>query len=126
MDSRKVDYVMDLSLSAILTRSGKGFSQHLSPHLAPMHFDSSFTGTEFLRYLLIQHPRRRRSARPPGRRQFSVARARLHCEHDWEYRASGVCNSARIGTVLHAVVSGTLGFSCRGDTRRTGHGPGQC
>ena len=63
---------------------------------------------------------------PSGRRQFSVARARLHCEHDGEYRASRVCNGARIRTVHRTLVNGALGFSCRGDTRRTGHGPGEC
>jgi len=63
--------------------------------------------------------------RPSGRRQLSVGRARLHREHDGEYRASRVCNSARIRTVHIAVVNGTLGFSYRGDTRRAGHGPGE-
>jgi hypothetical protein len=35
---------------------GQGFSLHLFHHLAPMHFDSSFTGIEFCRNLLIKHP----------------------------------------------------------------------
>jgi hypothetical protein len=64
--------------------------------------------------------------RPSGCGQFSVARARLHCEHDGEYRASRVCNGARIRTVHRTLVNGTLGISCRGDTRRTGHSAGEC
>src|SRR6266853_4140918 len=35
-------------------------------------------------------------------------------------------NRARIRTVHRALVNGTPGFSCRGDTRRTGHGAGEC
>src|SRR6266704_919009 len=58
-----------------------------------------------------------------GRRQFSVPRARLHCEHDGEYRASRVRTGARIRIVHRKLVNRTLGFSCRGDTGRTGHGP---
>jgi hypothetical protein len=38
---------MDFSLSAILKSSGKDFSLHLFHHLAAMHFDGGFTGTEF-------------------------------------------------------------------------------
>ena len=34
----------------------QGFSLHLFHHLAPMHFDGGFTGTEFCRNLLIKHP----------------------------------------------------------------------
>ena len=30
------------------------------------------------------------------------------------------------GPVRRAIVSCTLSFSCRGDTRRTGHGAGEC
>jgi len=41
-----------------------------------------------------------------------------------EDRASRICDGARIRTVHRTLVNGTLGFSCRGDTRRTGHGPG--
>jgi hypothetical protein len=60
-----------------------------------------------------------------GRRQFSFARARLHCKHDGEYRASRVCNGARIRTVHCTLVNGTLSFSCRGGSRRKGHGSGE-
>jgi len=42
-----------------------------------------------------------------------------------EDRASRICDGARIRTVHRTLVNGTLGFSCRGDTRRTGHGPGK-
>src|SRR5690348_7039769 len=62
--------------------------------------------------------------RPGGRRQFSVARACLHCEHDGEYRASCVCNGPGIRTVHRTFVNGTVGLSCRGGTRRTSYGPG--
>jgi hypothetical protein len=44
---------------------------------------------------------------PSGRRQFSVAWARLHCEHDGEYRASRVRNGARIRTVHRTLVNCT-------------------
>jgi len=47
----------------------------------------------------------------------------LPVKHDGERRASRVCNGARIRTVHHTLVNGTLSFSRRGDIRRTGHGP---
>jgi hypothetical protein len=57
-----------------------------------------------------------------GRRQFSVAWARLHCEHDGEYRAARARSGARIRTIHGALVNRTRGLSCGGDTRRVGHG----
>ena len=44
---------MDFSLSAILTSSGKDLAASFH-HLAPMHFDDGFIGTEFPRNL--QYP----------------------------------------------------------------------
>jgi hypothetical protein len=49
LDSSKVGQVMDLSWSAILTSSGKGFSLHLFHPPAPMHFYGGFTGIELRR-----------------------------------------------------------------------------
>src|SRR5713226_1655614 len=54
MNSRRVGYVMDFSLSAILTSSGKDLASIF--FIAPMHFDGGFTGTEFCCNLLIKHP----------------------------------------------------------------------
>jgi hypothetical protein len=55
IDSRKVGYVMDFSLSAILTNSGKDLASIFSSPGSDA-FDSGFTGTEFCRNLLIKHP----------------------------------------------------------------------
>jgi len=59
---------------------------------------------------------------PSGRRQFSVPRARLHCEHDGEYCASRVRKRRTYPDCPSHARYRTLGFSCRGDTGRTGHG----
>jgi hypothetical protein len=56
VDSHKVGYVMDLSLSAILMSSGKELVCIFFITLAPMHFDSGFTGIELCRNLLVKHP----------------------------------------------------------------------
>jgi hypothetical protein len=44
-------------------------------------------------------------------------------EHDGECRASRVRKGARTRTVHRTLANRTRGFSCGGDTRRTGHGP---
>jgi hypothetical protein len=57
--------------------------------------------------------------------QFSIARTSVHREHDGEHRDSRVCVGAHIWTVCGALVNSALVVSCRGDIRRTDHGPSE-
>jgi hypothetical protein len=56
IDSRKVGYVMELSLSAILTSSGKGFSLHLFHRLAPMHLTEASLASSSAAICLLSIP----------------------------------------------------------------------
>jgi Protein of unknown function (DUF1275) len=60
---------------------------------------------------------------PSGRCEFSVPWARLHCEHDGEYRDTGICDGTSARALHRTLTNSALGVSSRGDIRRTNHGP---